>query len=200
MSDNVYKRLQAAKVALQGVKIRETGNNTFAKYTYLELGDFMPHVNTACQNNGICGVINFSEVVTLTIVNTDKPEDRVIFSSPMSTAELKGCHAVQNLGAVQTYLRRYLWMMAFDITEHDALDTTHGRDTGKQQKQAEAVTVPPQDDAIANKLDACQTLEELQAAWLEIPVSNRRLYSGVKDSVKFRLSTPAQEVAQWLNG
>jgi hypothetical protein len=30
---------------------------------------------------------------------------------------------VQNLGAVQTYLRRYLWTNAFEIVEHDAIDS-----------------------------------------------------------------------------
>lgn len=35
----------------------------------------------------------------------------------MSRAALKGCHEVQNLGAVQSYLRRYLYMAAFDIGE-----------------------------------------------------------------------------------
>jgi hypothetical protein len=44
----------------------------------------------------------------------------------MSRAELKGCHEVQNLGAVQTYLRRYLWTTAFEVVEHDALDATTG--------------------------------------------------------------------------
>jgi hypothetical protein len=44
----------------------------------------------------------------------------------MSSAALKGCHDVQNLGAVQTYLRRYLWTNAFEIVEHDALDATTG--------------------------------------------------------------------------
>jgi hypothetical protein len=50
----------------------------------------------------------------------------VMFTSPMSSAALKGCHDVQNLGAVQTYLRRYLWTNAFEIVEHDALDATTG--------------------------------------------------------------------------
>jgi len=36
-------------------------------------------------------------------------------NSPMSSAALKGCHEVQNLGAVQTYLRRYLWVTAMEI-------------------------------------------------------------------------------------
>jgi hypothetical protein len=47
-------------------------------------------------------------------------------NSPMSSAALKGCHEVQNLGAVQTYLRRYLWVTAMEIVEHDALDATTG--------------------------------------------------------------------------
>jgi hypothetical protein len=46
----------------------------------------------------------------------------------MSTAALKGCHEVQNLGAVQTYIRRYLWVTAMEIVEHDALEATTGKD------------------------------------------------------------------------
>ena len=37
---------------------------------------------------------------------------------------LKGCHPIQNLGAVQTYIRRYLWVTAMEIVEHDALDSS----------------------------------------------------------------------------
>jgi hypothetical protein len=44
----------------------------------------------------------------------------------MSSAALKGCHDVQNLGAVISYLRRYLWTNAFEIVEHDVLDATTG--------------------------------------------------------------------------
>lgn len=35
---------------------------------------------------------------------------------------------MQNLGAVISYLRRYLWVNAFEIVEHDALDATTGKD------------------------------------------------------------------------
>jgi hypothetical protein len=63
----------------------------------------------------------------LTIYDTDGGDSNfVTFTSPMSSAALKGCHDVQNLGAVQTYLRRYLWTNAFEIVEHDALDATTG--------------------------------------------------------------------------
>jgi hypothetical protein len=41
----------------------------------------------------------------------------------MSEANLKGCHPVQNLGAVQTYLRRYLYMAALEIVEQEIFDS-----------------------------------------------------------------------------
>ena len=67
------------------------------------------------------------DMAYLTIYDTEGGErDFVTFTSPMSSAALKGCHDVQNLGAVQTYLRRYLWTNAFEIVEHDALDATTG--------------------------------------------------------------------------
>lgn len=124
---NVYKKLQDARVKLQALPLKESGKNTYANYTYMELGDFLPHINYICHEIGLCGVVSFGDVATLTIVNTDKPEEAIIFCSPMSTAELKGCHAIQNLGAVQSYLRRYLWLAAFEIVEHDALDATNGK-------------------------------------------------------------------------
>jgi hypothetical protein len=46
----------------------------------------------------------------------------------MSEAALKGCHPVQNLGAVQTYIRRYLWVAALEIVEHDAVDSSPGKE------------------------------------------------------------------------
>jgi hypothetical protein len=42
----------------------------------------------------------------------------------MSTACLKGCHEVQNLGAVETYIKRYLYQNCFEIVENDELDGT----------------------------------------------------------------------------
>lgn len=154
MSDNVYKKLQSARVALQGMKLKESGKNTFANYSYMELGDFLPQINNLCLEHGLCGVINFADVATLTIVNIDTPEEQIVFSSPMSTAELKGCHAIQNLGAVQSYLRRYLWLACFEIVEHDALDSTQGKE--KPAPQAEKPVVKKDAPATEKKEPATE--------------------------------------------
>jgi len=60
----------------------------------------------------------------------------------MSSAALKGCHEVQNLGAVLSYLRRYLWQTAFEIVEHDALDATTGSEKKVEQKVVAKPAIP----------------------------------------------------------
>lgn len=127
---SVYKKLQDARLLLQNTKLSKSGKNKFAGYEYFELGDFLPAIQTICQKVGLCGVVSFNqEMAYLTIYDTDGGDSNfVTFTSPMSSAALKGCHDVQNLGAVQTYLRRYLWTNAFEIVEHDALDATTGNE------------------------------------------------------------------------
>jgi len=124
---NVYQKLNAAREEFHRAKLKKSGMNKFAGYQYFELGDFIIPALEIFKRHGLTSVITFgTEAAHLTIVDNDKPEDRIIISSPMSTAALKGCHEVQNLGAVQTYLRRYLWVAALEIVEHDALDATTG--------------------------------------------------------------------------
>ena len=122
---SVYAKLQAARIKLQNTKLTKSGNNKFAGYKYFELGDFLPAIQDIFLGLNLCGVVSFGkDEACLTIVDIENPTDRVVVSSPMSSAALKGCHEVQNLGAVQTYLRRYLWVTAMEIVEHDALDSS----------------------------------------------------------------------------
>jgi hypothetical protein len=124
---SVYKKLSQARVALQKQEIKKSGQNKFAGYSYMQLEDFLPAVQEIFDERNLCGVVSFTDVTaTLTIVDTENPADRIEITSPMSTAALKGCHEVQNLGAVQSYIRRYLWVTAMEIVEHDALDATTG--------------------------------------------------------------------------
>lgn len=122
---SVYKKLIEARVQLQGKALSKSGNNKFAGYSYFELGDFLPVCQEIFAGLGLCGVVSFGkEEANLTIVDIENPTDRIVIGSPMADAQLKGCHPIQNLGAVQTYLRRYLWVTAMEIVEHDALDSS----------------------------------------------------------------------------
>lgn len=121
---NVYSKLNKARLELQSTELTKSGHNKFAGYKYFELGDFLPTINKIFDKVGLCGVISFgSELATLTIVSVDDGS-KIEITSPMADAQLKGCHPIQNLGAVETYTRRYLWVTAMEIVEHDALDAS----------------------------------------------------------------------------
>jgi hypothetical protein len=180
---NVYKKLQQARVKLQNAPLKKSGYNSFAKYNYFELADFLPTIQTIFAEVGLCGTVSFgTELATLTIVDTDGTDatqpNFVIFSSPMSTAELKGCHAIQNLGAVQTYLRRYLYVAAMEIVEHDSLDATTGKD---DSKKAEPTEESPR--IVGNggewQIDAPDYMESDAIAWLNLIQDSTEMFLGM---------------------
>lgn len=124
---SVHKKLMKARLMLGEMKLEKTGENKFAGYKYFELGDFLSPAQAIFDQLGLCGVVSFTkETATLTITDTDGGGE-ILITSPMGSANLKGCHEVQNIGAVETYQRRYLWVAAFEIVEHDALDATTGK-------------------------------------------------------------------------
>jgi hypothetical protein len=120
---SVHKKLMQARVKLQSTEMKKSGLNKFAGYSYFELGDFIPHIQTIFNDIGLCGVVSFNnEYATLCITDVDDGTV-IVIQSPMAKAELKGAHPIQNLGAVESYQRRYLWMTAMEIVEHDIIDS-----------------------------------------------------------------------------
>lgn len=130
---NVYEKIQQVRVELQNLGLNKSGKNKFAGYTYFELSDFLPTINQLCKDHKLMTHISFTrEEATLTIINAEAPEEKVIYTSPMYEAVLKGAHPIQNAGAVITYQRRYLMMLAFEIVECDVLDSTQGKNVPRE--------------------------------------------------------------------
>ena len=120
----VHLKLMRARLMLQDKQLKKSGHNKFAGYQYFELGDFIPTINEIFFEVGLCGVVSYdAEIASLTITDVEDGTN-IVITSPMADANLKGCHPIQNLGAVETYTRRYLWVTAMEIVEHDALDSS----------------------------------------------------------------------------
>jgi hypothetical protein len=134
---SIYSKLNAARAKFHALKLEKTGHNKFAGYYYFELGDFLIPALRIFDEVGLCAIVSFDkELATMTIVDIqaqqiDTKPHYITITSPLSEANLKGCHPIQNVGACETYCRRYLWVAALEIVEHDALDAT----TGKDQKE-----------------------------------------------------------------
>lgn len=147
---NVYEKLNAAREEFHSLELKKTGHNKFAGYYYFELGDFLIPAMKVFKKHGLCAIVSFEkeaarmEIVDVAPTNASGSPvcTSITITSPMGSASLKGCHEVQNIGAVETYQRRYLWVAALEIVEHDALDATTGRDepakaTKPAQRRAE---------------------------------------------------------------
>jgi hypothetical protein len=177
----VHKKLMDARILLQQAPLKKSGHNKFAGYSYFELGDFLPTINQIFARVGLCGVVSFDkELATLTITDTEDSTE-IKLTSPMAEANLKGCHPIQNLGAVETYTRRYLWVSAMEIVEHDALDSSP---PVREEKQAPVITptqgamdnIPPDEvqylQEMAIELIALCEQGEPLSAWLKLEKEN----------------------------
>lgn len=192
---SVHKKLMGARLRLQAAELKKTGHNKFAGYFYFELGDFLPTAQQIFAELGLCGVVSFTaDVATLTITDTDGG-GVIVITSPMGSANLKGCHEVQNIGAVETYQRRYLWVSAFEIVEHDALDATTGSERKAPGLSATGKANPT--DGAWEALDA-ESQEFLQkvADYLIGEVSEGRT-AGAALYLKEQNLTAEEQIALW---
>ena len=120
---SVHKKLMTARVKLQNMEIKKSGLNKFAGYSYFELGDFIPPIQSIFSELGLCGVVSFNTEYAQLCITDVEDGTVIVITSPMAEANLKGAHPIQNLGAVLSYQRRYLWMAALEIVEGDAVDS-----------------------------------------------------------------------------
>jgi hypothetical protein len=194
----VYKKLVDARVKLQSMELSKSGHNKFAGYRYFELGDFLPAIQSIFKEVGLCDVISFDQNIAVMNIYDVEDGSFVTFTSPMGSASLKGCHEVQNIGAVETYQRRYLYTVAMAVSEHDALDATTGGvapdpkpvkvepkakpDTGtakviETEPSADTVLLV---DSLIQFGETCVTLSELTSLWK----ANQGQIDGLKTTAK----------------
>jgi hypothetical protein len=144
---NIYEKLAEARLKLRQTEIKKTGYNTYSKYYYFELGDFLNPMMDIFEEQGTLSFISFGvDIATLTYLDKADPSEQITITSPMSTAKLTACHEVQNLGAVQTYLRRYLYIALMEMLEHDACDASDGVDKTPPKPKKTPEKAPPKID------------------------------------------------------
>lgn len=143
---NVYQRLAQARARFLDTPVKKSGVNRFAEFKYFELEDIVPPATAIFNDLGLLFFVSFEEGSAVgTLVNTDNPEETIVFKSPLvdltvidsKTGEAKtpaGMNSVQALGGSETYQRRYLYMAVLDIVEADSFDAGAGKpdpETGK---------------------------------------------------------------------
>lgn len=182
----VYEKLQDARALLVQKSLKKSGSNKFANYNYYELNDFVPEAILIFKECKLCPVVTTLENgYQLKIYDSENPTEFIEFFSKDAPSELKGALPIQSLGAMQTYQRRYLYLMAMDITEHEAIDAMPPTDKEKEKTKPK---VPDKNMSIIEILNNasldyekhflpyCEDMgidkEDMEEIFLSQPISN----------------------------
>ena len=180
---NVYQKLLEARVLFMEEDVKKSGKNMKMSYKYFELQDIVPVATPIFHKVGLLPVVTFTnEDAMMTIFNVDNPGEFVLFTSPMReiepiiSAKTGGevTNAIQRLGSVETYQRRYLYMIALDIVESDDIEAATGNNPPPAPKPAAPVT-PEKRQEVTKTLTAPEgNATELQIKGLKTALAKLR--------------------------
>lgn len=188
---NVYKKLQTARHKLHTTKLEKSGRNKGQGYDYFELSDFLPQTIGFFEEVGLCGNITFSQqAAVLRITDTESLDSFIEFVSHIPDINrLRNSRDASNIagkpfniffsnneeikaiGAMQTYIRRYLWIMAMDIMENDIVDRTKEEKPIDKKSVESKVNLDTKIAQITSNIDSITAIADLNAYWHTIDKS-----------------------------
>ena len=59
----VHKKLMEARIKLQGMELKKSGENKFAGYKYFELGDFLPQTQQIFYDLKLCSIVSLTGLI-----------------------------------------------------------------------------------------------------------------------------------------
>lgn len=193
---NIYEKLSKARATLE---LKKTGvatvNNAGKTRSYFSLDDILPSVNkTANELKFLCKFDLNKEIATLKIIDCEKIEDFIEFSIPASTATIQGGNVVQSIGATQTYLRRYLYLNAFEIAEYDVIEEETTEDKKPLKNQQAQKQAPKNSDKWTKEqndyfVSLVEQLPEKRKEWYRKNISTmtpKEIIDIAKSEVEFR--------------
>ena len=156
---NIYYKLGLARELFLKENVKKTGVNRYAEFKYFTLEDIIPVKTRLFNEIGLLDFISFgTDVATLTLVNMDNPDEFIEFMSPIKEDESLIKNPIQKLGAVETYIRRYLYMLVLDIVEADTVDAVSDKPVDEDGKKA---TTTKKNNRPATTEERAEVKEEL---------------------------------------
>ena len=180
---NVFQKLLEARVLFMEEDVKKSGKNMKMSYKYFELQDIVPIATPIFQKVGLLPIVSFSnEDASMTIINVDNPADLIVFTSPMREIEPiissktggEVVNAIQRLGSVETYQRRYLYMIALDIVESDSIEPLTGDNPPPTPKPTAPATPEKRQEVTKNLTAPESNATELQIKGLKTALTKLR--------------------------
>lgn len=123
MEKNIYLKIAELRSKIKNSSLRKSGFNKFANFDYYELGDFLPLTIDFEKELGLLSMFSCnSERADLIVVNCENTNEKVIFTTHVKEADMKGVIEIQKAGAENTYAKRYVYLNYLNLTEPDQVD------------------------------------------------------------------------------
>lgn len=121
---NIWQKLLLVRDEFAQAEVKMTGKNIQLSSKFYELKDIVPVARPIFAKYRLLAHTTMpSGKAVMTIVDVDSPDNKLIFELDVQSYEgNKAVTPPQAYGAVVTYYRRYLYMVALDVVEADYLD------------------------------------------------------------------------------
>lgn len=154
---NVYAKLIEARKQFLAAGVKKSGKNTYAEFKYFTLDDIIPVKTAIFEDLGLVDVISFGDTMSsLSLINVSNPDEVIVFTSPIREDESLIKNPIQKLGAIETYIRRYLYLLMLDIVEADAVEAVTDKpatDAPAPKKQTRPATAAEREETKAELID-----------------------------------------------
>lgn len=131
----VMKKLTLARKMLKDRDLKKSGNNKYAGFSYFELADFLSEINEINNMVGLVTVFEMGKEECCLKVYDVEDASYLSFNVDRVDAEMNKAQKVQVLGATQTYMRRYCYLSAYEISECDTVDALPQQEIGTEPKK-----------------------------------------------------------------
>lgn len=127
--NSVMKKLQQSRVDWQSKPRKKSGFNKFQNFKYFVLKDILPTVNEIFNKNGLYSQYNLTKDYAELIITDSSTGDYLTYRIPVQKLDNP---TMQNIGAINTYSKRYLYMNALEIEEDE--DELNSQDLDKSEE------------------------------------------------------------------
>lgn len=129
---NIYEKITEVRMAI--LKKGITKDAKGYSYKYIDLPQIESIITEECAKVRLLTVVDFANnIASIRVFDLDIADDSLmlrgdipalVISVPCdySLVDIKGSQPIQKVGGMMTYMRRYLYMQLFAISEHDAVE------------------------------------------------------------------------------
>lgn len=187
----IYRKLQQVRVEIGKLNLKKTGENLYSHFKYWQLEDFIFQANEEFNKVGLCPVFSINvpytvykddgsrriqeKCATLKIYDSETGE-YVVFESPLADVIMgkqDKVNPIQQLGAMHTYLKRYLYLNALELAENDEINEAINRPTQEEIVEFEAKYSLDEQKRIRNHYQV-KNNDELSQEIIQLYIKNRK--------------------------